>query len=164
MMESNEAEVRSKIMTRDHLGLSGDRTPGSNTRTGGMDERQECAPITNDQQRTPDRTMRNLTQEEMEDMVERLRADVVHMEREIMWDRLDAATQEKKLERDNATIMGAEFDSGVKGIGLNLSSSIIVRNNSKPGTIHHCLWCARIHIDRPSSFFKLKGSSSFRNS
>ncbi|KAL6141495.1 hypothetical protein ACLB2K_059783 [Fragaria x ananassa] len=107
MTESNETEVGSRIMTGDHSGLSGGRTPGSITRTGGMDKRLGCAPVTNDPQRTPDGTMSDLTQEEMEDMVERLRADMERIERERTRDRLDAAAREKKQERDNATIMGA---------------------------------------------------------
>lgn len=39
----------------------------------------------------------------MENMVERLRADVACMERERMRDLLDAAAREKKLETDNTT-------------------------------------------------------------
>ena len=82
-------------MSGDRSGLSGDKT------SGGTDESQECAPSTNDPQATPDGTMRDLMQEEMEDMVERSRADVARMEREKMRDRLDAAAREKKLETDN---------------------------------------------------------------
>ncbi|KAL6185347.1 hypothetical protein ACLB2K_041481 [Fragaria x ananassa] len=105
MTESNEAGVGSRIMSGERSGLSGDQTPGSITRPGGTNESQECTPSTNDPQATPDGTIRDLTHEEMEDMVERLRADVARMERERMRDRLNAATREKKLEADNATIM-----------------------------------------------------------
>ncbi|KAL6211532.1 hypothetical protein ACLB2K_016756 [Fragaria x ananassa] len=51
--------------------------------------------------------MHDLTKEEVKDMDERVRADVAHLEREKTKDHLEATTQEKRLERDNATIMSA---------------------------------------------------------
>ncbi|KAL6178713.1 hypothetical protein ACLB2K_050231 [Fragaria x ananassa] len=105
MAESNEKE--DGIMPGDHNDLNGDRAPRTIARSEGSGERLECMLTGNDRERTPDKTMCNLTQEEMEDMVERLRTDVARIEREGTRDRLEAATQDKKLERDNVTIMGA---------------------------------------------------------
>ncbi|KAL6200057.1 hypothetical protein ACLB2K_029839 [Fragaria x ananassa] len=91
----------------DRNDLGEDRAPGAVARNEGMGERLECTPVGNDQERTPDGMMHDLTQEEVEDMVERLRADVVRLERERAHDRQEAANQEEKLELDNATIMSS---------------------------------------------------------
>ncbi|KAL6178529.1 hypothetical protein ACLB2K_050047 [Fragaria x ananassa] len=107
MVESDEVEDGSRVMKGDQSDLVRDRTPGTIALKEGSSERLECAVVGNDRERTPDGVMRDLTHEEMEDMVERLRADVARMERERTRDRLEAATREKKLERDNATIMDA---------------------------------------------------------
>ncbi|KAL6219805.1 hypothetical protein ACLB2K_007564 [Fragaria x ananassa] len=91
----------------DQRGLGKDRMSRTIARNERSGERLECTRIGNDRERTTDGTMHDRTQEEVEDMVKRLRADVVRLERERAHDSLEAATQEKKLERDNATIISA---------------------------------------------------------
>ena len=87
--------------------MSGDLTPGSSDRPGRTGDSEECPPDTIVPRALTDGTMSGLTQEEMEDIVERLRADIARMEREGQRDRLDAAAREKKLEADNAAIISA---------------------------------------------------------
>ncbi|KAL6138664.1 hypothetical protein ACLB2K_063943 [Fragaria x ananassa] len=69
--------------------------------------------------------MHDLTHEEVEDMVERLRADVARLERERAHDRLEATTREKKLERDNTIIMSVlvrrlESDQAIERVAATL--------------------------------------------
>ena len=74
MTESNEVGIGSRMM-------SGDLTPGSSDRPGRTGDSEECPPDTIVPRALTDGTMSGLTQEEMEDIVERLRADVARMER-----------------------------------------------------------------------------------
>ncbi|KAL6134859.1 hypothetical protein ACLB2K_067087 [Fragaria x ananassa] len=105
MAKSSEAVDGSRATPKDRNSLGEDRTRGAVARNEGTGERLECIPIGNDRESTPDGTMHDLMQEEVEDIVERLRVDVARLERERVHDCLEATTQEEKLERDNATIM-----------------------------------------------------------
>ncbi|KAL6219521.1 hypothetical protein ACLB2K_007280 [Fragaria x ananassa] len=125
MAKSSEVVEGSKAMLEDQSGLREERTPRTTARNEGSGERLECTPIGNDRERTPDGTMHDLTQEKVEDIVERMREDVACLEREMAYDRLEAATREKNLERDNATIMSAlarrlESDEAIKRAAATL--------------------------------------------
>ncbi|KAL6211628.1 hypothetical protein ACLB2K_016851 [Fragaria x ananassa] len=107
MAESSGLIEVSRSTLEDQRGLGEERTLRTAARSEVSGERHECTPVGNDRARTPDETMHDLTQEEVEDMVERLRANVARLERESTRDCLEASTREKKLERDNATIVSS---------------------------------------------------------
>ncbi|KAL6219274.1 hypothetical protein ACLB2K_012479 [Fragaria x ananassa] len=107
MAESSGLVEVSRSTLEDQRGPDEEKTLRTAARSEVSGERHDCTTVGNDRERTLDGTMHDLTQEEVEDMVERLRANMARLERERTQDRLEAATRERFDHLDSPEIVKA---------------------------------------------------------